>query len=98
MLFRTHIASVLTLPIVYAGFAEPTLLPSRRHALPYAITLELSGDTHTRTISYATDEQSLALSQLATLHRVAAALITDSTDLEPEIVAAVNEEFWALLV
>lgn len=92
---KSMMASLLTLPVFYVGLQEAEMLPSRQHVL---LPLEqvFEWDRYTAELPY--EVTTASLNEWGdVLHRVASRLLSSSRPLEPEIVTAVNQEFWSLL-
>lgn len=87
--------SVISVPWLVAGL-DSGLLPAEQHALPSHPGLKFEWDSYARHLSYLQPERSDLGGKLLTLQKVASLIVENAIDIDPAIVAAVNEEFWNL--
>jgi len=94
---RTQVASVLTIPFLYAGTAQAELVPAKRHVLHAYVAPKFEWELYTKGLSYIQSDRDDIYDKIATLHAVTSNLLENGSNVDPEIVTAVNEEFWNLL-
>ncbi len=94
---RTQVVSVLTIPFLYAGTAQTEVVPAKRHAFRAYVAPKFEWELYTKGHSYIQSDRDNVYDQIETLHAITSSLLEKGSNVDPEIVAAVNEEFWNLL-
>lgn len=92
-----YVASILTIPFLACGLRqEPTHLPAEGFSVA-PLTENYAWDRFGRQEIYHSPALVDSIEKLAIIHRVASALLEQSVDIDADIVAAIDKEFWNLM-
>ncbi len=97
--YRTGMATLLAIPILYAGISEGSdMLPSKYDSSNSSHEDYIySWEEEISKLPYKLNEKEKLLQKVSILHRVVSLMLMEAEEIPPDIATIINKRFWDLV-